>query len=102
MSAATTRPALGALLTTVDELNALPAFSILLADPDEHNHNPNDRRLALQKRPGDPGYTDYWYPAWDSDIFNALAAEEVVGRFHLGPFLVVWVPPAEPAAEAAA
>ena len=50
----------------------------------------------------DPGYTDYWYPAWDSDIFNALAAEEVVGRFHLGPFLVVWVPPAEPAAEAAA
>lgn len=95
MSAAMTRPAIGSLLTSVEELDALPPFAVLLADPEGRNQNPDDRRLSIQKRPGDPGYTDYWYPAWESDIFNALAAEEAVGRFHLGPFLVVWLPPVE-------
>jgi hypothetical protein len=102
MSAATTRPAVGTLLTTVAELDALPPFSVVLGDPDCFNDSPDYRRVSMQKRPGDPGYTDYWYPAWDTDIFNALAAEEAVGRFHLGPFLVIWLPAAEPIIEAAA
>lgn len=98
----TMRPAVGSLLHTVAELDALPPFTVLLGDPEGRSQYPNDRRLSLQKRPGEPGYTDYWFPAWESDIFNALAAEEVVVRFHLGPFLVLHVPDTEPAIEAAA
>lgn len=97
-----TRPHVGMLLTTVEQLDALPPFTIVLADPEGRNQYPHDRRLSMQKRPGEPGYTDYWYMAWDSDIFNALAAEEAVGRFHLGPFLVVWLPADDVAVEAAA
>lgn len=92
MSAAIAQPVVGALLHTAAELDTLPPFAIVLADPEGRNQYPNDRRLSMQKRPGEPGYTDFWYPAWDSDIFNALASEEAAGRFHLGPFLVLWIP----------
>ncbi|ALV43100.1 hypothetical protein AU252_19665 [Pseudarthrobacter sulfonivorans] len=104
MSAAMARPHVGMLLTTVTELDALPTFAVVLGDPDCLNDSPDYRRVSMQKRPDgpDPLSTDYWYPAWDSDIFNALAAEEAVGRFHLGPFLVVWLPDTEPIIEAAA
>lgn len=103
MSAATTRPAVGSILTSIEELDALPPYAVLLADPEGRNQYERDRCLSIQKRPGDDASSgDWWYPAWDSDIFNALATAEVVHRFHLGPFLVVWLPPTEPAAEAAA
>jgi hypothetical protein len=88
-----TRPALGVLLTTVAELDALPPYTVLLADPEGRSPFPWDRCLSIQKRPGEAGEMDYWYPAWDSDIFNALASDEVVTRFRLGPFLVLWLPP---------
>ncbi|KQR02462.1 hypothetical protein ASF72_10530 [Arthrobacter sp. Leaf141] len=102
MSAAATWPAVGSMLTTVAELDALPPFSVVLGDPDGLNEAPNYQCVSMQKRPGIPGYEDYWYPAWDGDIFNALASEEAVIRFHLGPFLVLWTPPIVAAGEAAA
>lgn len=97
-----TRPPLGTLLHTTAELDALPPYTVLLADPEGHSPSDRHRRLSLQKRPGTPGYTDYWYPSWDGDIFDALASEEVVIRFHLGPFLILWLPPAESAVQAVA
>jgi len=97
-----TRPAVGTLLHTAAELDALPPFAVLLADPEGRNAYEDSRCLSMQKRPGTPGYTAFWHMAWDKDMFNALASEEAVGRFHLGPFLVVWLPPAEPIIEAAA
>ena len=104
MSAATTRPPVGTLVSSAAELDALPPFTVVLGDPDGLNQAPDYRRVSLQKRPdGLDGLSfDYWYPAWDSDIFNALASEEAVGRFHLGPFLVLWLPLVEPDIEAAA
>lgn len=102
MSATTTQAAIGTLLRTVAELDALPPFAAVLADPEGRNQYPNDRRLSMQKRSGEPGYTDFWYPAWGSDIFNALASEEAVVRFHLGLFAVLWLPPVEPDVEPAA
>lgn len=100
MSAATTRPAVGTLLRTVPELDALPPYAVVLADPEGHSPFERDRCLSIQKRPGVPGYTDYWYPSWDMEIFDALASEEVVVRFNLGPFLVLWLPPVDAAIEA--
>ena len=104
MSAALARCAVGAILSTVEELDALPTFAIVLGDPDCLNDSPDYRRVSIQKRTGGEGVPggDWWYPAWDTDIFNALATTEIVHRFHLGPFLVLWLPPAEPAVEAAA
>ncbi|MCU1518482.1 MAG: hypothetical protein JWQ75_3203 [Pseudarthrobacter sp.] len=103
MSAAMTRPDVGTLLTNLEELDALPPFSVVLADPEGRGQYERDRRLAIQKRPGDDSASgDWWYPAWDSDIWNALATTEIVHRFHLGPFQLLWLPPAQPAVEAAA
>jgi hypothetical protein len=92
-----TRPVVGAVLTTVTELDALPPYTVLLADPDGLSPFERDRCLSIQKRPGTPGYADYWHPSWDGDIFNAIASEEAVHRFGLGPFLVLWIPPVDPA-----
>lgn len=103
MSAAMARPHVGMLLTTVDELDALPPFAVVLGDPDGLNDSPDYRRVSIQKRPDRDSLSgDWWYPAWDTDIFNALATTEVVHRFELGPFLVLWLPTAEPIIEAAA
>lgn len=98
-----TRPHVGMLLTTTEELDALPAFAVVLGDPEGLNDSPDYRCVSIQKRPGyDAVSGDWWYPAWDTDIWNALATTEVVHRFHLGPFLVIWLPTAEPIIEAAA
>lgn len=102
MSAATTRPAIGTLLTTMDDLDALPHLAVVIGDPDCKNTRESDRAIAIQKR-DDGASGPWWYPAWDTDIWNALASAEVAHRFGLGPFLVVWLPqPSDPAAEAAA
>lgn len=103
MSAETPLAAVGSMLSTQAELDALPPYTVLLGDPEGRSRYERDRRLSIQKRPGDDASSgDWWYPAWDSDIFNALTTGEVVDRFHLGPFLVLYLPDSEPAAEAAA
>lgn len=100
MSAATTRPTVGSILTTVAELDALPPYAVVLGDPECLNDSPDYRRVSIQKRPGEDSLSgDWWYPAWDTDIFNALATTEIVHRFHLGPFLVLWIPADAPAVE---
>lgn len=98
------QPTAGTLLATAAELDALPRYAVVLGDPDARNQSTDYRRVSMQKRPDgpDPLSTDYWFPAWDSDIFNALASEEAVDRFHLGPFLILWIPPTEALVEAAA
>lgn len=94
-------PAVGSILTTVEELDALPHLAVVIGDPDCKNVRESDRAIAIQKR-DDGGSGPWWYPAWDTDIWNALASAEVVHRFGLGPFLVVWLPAAGPASEVAA
>ncbi|MET4095093.1 hypothetical protein [Arthrobacter sp. UYCu712] len=101
MSAAMTRASVGDLLTTEDELDALPAHSVLLADPQGLSPREDDRLLSMQKRPGDSGGMDFWFLAQDG-MFSVLSSDEVVHRFHLGPFLVLWLPSVEPVIEAAA
>jgi hypothetical protein len=88
--------AVGSILTTTEELDALPPFAVVLADPEGMSERERERRLAIQKRPEEHSGL-WWYPAWDADIFNALASTEVVHRFHLGPFQVLWLPTAEAA-----
>lgn len=92
MSDLTDLPVVGTLLTTQDELHALPTLSVVLADPDGLGPREDDHRLSMQKRPGGDGCSDYWFLARDG-IFSVLAAEEAVDRFRLGPFLVLWIPP---------
>lgn len=81
----------GSVLTTVEELDALPPNSVVLADPAGASAREWERQLSMQKRT-DADCTTWWYPSWDSDIFNALASQEAVHRFDLGPFLVLWLP----------
>lgn len=87
-----TRFEVGVLLSTVAELDAVPPYTVLLADADGLSPFERDRCLSMQKRPGIPGYSDYWYPAWSDELFDALASEEAVERFRLGPFRVIWLP----------
>ncbi len=103
MSAAKARPHVGMILTTVEQLDALPAFAVVLGDPDCLNDSPDYRCVSIQKRPdADSLSGDWWYPAWDTDIFNALATTEIVHRFELGPFVVLWLPADDATAEVAA
>ena len=92
----------GALLATEAELDSLPAYSVVLGDPEGLSESEGYRRIVIQKRP-DPSAQSgsWWYPSWDTDIWNALATSEVVDRFNLGPFLVLHIPDAVMAAEAA-
>ncbi|BCW79025.1 hypothetical protein [Arthrobacter sp. NicSoilC5] len=91
MSPATVPAAVGAILTTVEELDALPPHSVVIADPEGRSAREEDRQLAMQKR-SDFDSTPYWFVAKDAGMFDAIASEEAVYRFHYGPFLVTWLP----------
>ncbi|AYN59032.1 hypothetical protein PBI_RYAN_42 [Arthrobacter phage Ryan] len=93
MNQATAPVAVGSILTSVSELDALPARTIVLGDPAGNHSYEDNRQLALQKR-ADGESAPYWFPSWDTDIFNAISSDEAVDRFHLGPFQVLWLPPA--------
>ena len=94
MSQATKPVTVGSILTSMEELDALPHLAVVLGDPDCKNPREADRCIALQKRASDSS-SEWWYPAWDTDIWNALASTEVVHRFGLGPFVVLWLPQAD-------
>ncbi|QAY16087.1 hypothetical protein SEA_ELESAR_36 [Arthrobacter phage Elesar] len=93
MSTAMAPATVGSILTTVEDLDALPVGTIVLGDPEGTHSYEDNRQLALQKR-SDGDSPAYWFPSWDTDIFNAIASDEAVERFHLGPFQVLWLPPA--------
>ncbi|QWY84240.1 hypothetical protein QEO77_gp64 [Arthrobacter phage Zaheer] len=93
MSTAMAEAAVGTILATVAELDALPTRAIVLGDPQGSHSYEDNRQLALQKR-ADGDSAPYWFPSWDTDIFNAISSDEAVERFHLGPFQVIWLPPA--------
>lgn len=92
--------AVGSVLTTVDELDALPLLAVILADPEGRNAVEDDRHMVLQKR----AYFDSepsWYAARGVTERDPAASEEdaAVHGAHYGPFLVVWLPPVEAATE---
>ena len=92
----------GSILLSMADLDALPDYSVVLGDAEGLSADDRERRIAIQKRPDVHATSgSWWYPAWDTEIFNALASQEVVERFHLGQFLVLHVPDAEMVAEAA-
>ena len=95
--------AVGSILTTMEDLDALPPLAVVIGDPDCKNPRESERGIAIQKREDKASLVGaWWYPAWDTDIFDALASTEIVHRFGLGPFLVVWLPTATAAEQTAA
>lgn len=87
-----TPAAVGSTLTTVEELEALPSLTVVIADPTGASSREEDRQLAMQKR-SDFDSSPYWFVAKDAGMFDVIASEEAVYRFHYGPFLVAWLPP---------
>ena len=102
MSPAMAPAAVGSILTTMEQLDALPHLAVVIGDPECKNARESDRAIAIQKREDGTSTSAWWYPAWDTDIWNALATTEIVHRFGLGPFLVAWLPSPTPADEQAA
>lgn len=99
MSAATKRPVVGSLLTEEAELNALPEGAVVLSDPEGLHEYEYRRRMPMVKLDYDFQGDPFWaVPHHECDITSM----EAVRRYSIGPFLVLWLPPAEPAQEAAA
>lgn len=100
MSAALVPIAAGSVLTTVEELDALPVLSVIVADPYGREERDDQRRMVLQKR-ADFGAEASWYAARGTTEHDAVESEEdsTVHGAHYGPFLVLWLPATdEPAA----
>lgn len=93
-----TRPPLGSILTTEQEINALPSGTVVLADPEGRHRYDYHRQMPMKKL--DYAYEDdvFWEPAHGEPITSS----EAVLRYSLAPFLVLWFPPVEPVSEAAA
>ncbi|WP_160665285.1 hypothetical protein [Pseudarthrobacter sp. ATCC 49987] len=99
MSAATTRPTVGALLATEAELNALPEGAVVLADPEGQHERDYRRRMPMVKLDYDYQGDPFWaVPHHEGDITSM----EAVRRYSMGPFLLLWLPATEPAVEAVA
>ncbi len=103
MSPAMVPIAVGSMLTTIEELDALPVRAVIMADPDGYTLLESQCQLALQKR-ADSGADPGWYAAraWtDSERAESKEASVAHGQ-HYGPFMVLWLPPYEQSASEAA
>lgn len=99
MSPAMAPAAVGSLLAAEAELNALPQGAVVLADPEGKHQHEYRRRMPMVKLDYDYQGDPFWaVPHHDDDITSM----EAVRRHSMGPFLVLWLPPAEPVTEAAA
>lgn len=83
---------LGSLLTTVEQLDALPELAVVVGDPEGQHQNEDRRRLAMQKR--QLGMDGTWWNLADFSEFSWTSAE-VVHRLEAGPILVIWLPASE-------
>lgn len=94
MSAALVPIAAGSILTTVEELDALPLLSTIMADPDGLDQREDQRQMVLQKR-ADTGSESSWYAARGTTDHDApeSEADSTVHGAHYGPFLILWLPP---------
>ena len=103
MSQATKPAYVGSLITSPEALEALPVLSVIMADPDGVEPREYERRMVLQKR-DDFGQGPSWHAARRTTEHDAPKSDDdgAVHGTHYGPFLVIWLPPAPPAASAEA
>lgn len=94
MSTAMVPIAAGSILTTREELDALPVHSVIMADPDGRQQREDERHMVVQKR-ADSAEESSWYAARRITQHDAPESEEdsAVHGSHYGPFLVLWLPP---------
>ncbi|MDN4646122.1 hypothetical protein [Arthrobacter sp. PsM3] len=103
MSPAMVPIAVGSTVTTVEELDALPLLTVIVADPDGRQDREDQRCLMLQKR-ADYGADPSWYAARTITKNDSAVSEEdsAVHGGHYGPFLVLWLPSFDSSTEGAA
>ena len=99
MSPAMVPIAVGSMLTTIEELDALPVRTVIMADPDGNTLLESQCQMALQKR-ADAGADPGWYAAraWTAQEKAETKESSVAHGQHYGPFQVLWLPPYEEAA----
>lgn len=100
MSAVLVPIAVGSILTTVEELDALPPLAVIMADPEGRQHREDQRCMVLQKR-ADLDAEPCWYAARGVTKHDPAESGEdsAVHGAHYGPFLVLWLPAVAPAVE---
>jgi hypothetical protein len=103
VSLATTPAYVGSMITSAEELDALPVLAVLMADPDGVEPREHERRMVLQKR-ADFDTEPWWHAArrTTKDDLPKSEADGAVHGTHYGPFLVIWLPPAPPVEQAEA
>ena len=100
MIPATAPAAIGTIIAWAEDLAALPLLSVIMADPGGQDTREDERRLVLQLR-ADFGAEPAWYAAKSAAKYDLDQGRDADGQ-HYGPFLVIWLPPVDAAAEAAA
>lgn len=98
MSQALTPARVGTLLQSEEDINVLPAGAVVLADPEGLHRYEYSRRMPLKKLDYDYEGDVFWEPSHGEPITSS----EAVHRWQLAPFLVLWLPPVDAAAQAAA
>lgn len=88
--------AVGSIIQNAEDLSGLPIHSVIMADPGGQDPREEERRLVLQLR-ADNGADPNWFAAKGSAI-SAPGPDGNQDRSHYGPFIVVWLPPPNPAA----